>query len=229
VIQKSALDSMGCECVDYFFTDPPYGDAIQYSELSFIWNAWLQESYETAQEVVINPVQNKGSSEFSQLLCSSLDNIYTALKPGRYFTLCFQNKNSAIWNSVVSHCKSLGFQLVDVSVYNTYGFPFNKSWANFSPKSDIYVTFKKTDKKLFRSYNKAETIASIVREIDTYMKRNAISADNNKLYDFTISYLIWALFLNEQPVDVSNFDIKKFTQIASELLYEPVQLEISIP
>lgn len=216
--KKSAIEAMGQECVDYVFTDPPYGEAIQYSELSFVWNAWLQERYQTQQEVVMNPAQNKGKAEFTQLLFAALDNIYSALKAERYFTLCFQNKNAEVWKDVIGYCKSLGFQLVDVSIYNTYGFPFNKTWANFSPKSDIYVTFKKTNKQLFKSYNKTEDITSIVKEIGAYMRRNKISVDNNKLYDLTISYLIWALFLNEQSVDMANFDIKKFTRIASEVL-----------
>lgn len=212
--QCSALKPMGDECIDYFFTDPPYGDAIQYSELSFIWNAWLQETYETGEEVIINPAQNKGANEFNSLLCQSLDNIYRALKPERYFTLCFQNKNSDIWKSVIDHCKSLGLKLVDVSIYNTYGNPFNKSWSNFSPKSDIYVTFQKTDRQLDATYNLPENIESIVQEISAYMKQHGISNDNNKLYDLTISYLIWSLYLNEYPLDVSKFDIKKFTKIA---------------
>jgi len=227
--QKADMEKlMGEESVDYFFTDPPYGDAIQYSELSYIWNAWMEDPYETTEEVIINPVQKKGAAEFNTLLCQSLDNIYRALKQEKYFTLCFQNKNSDIWKAVISHCKSLGLKLVDISIYNTYGFPFNKSWSNFSPKSDIYVTFQKTDRQLTPSYNQPETVASIVKEISAYMAKHGISADNNKLYDLTISYLIWALYLNEYEIDVSKFDIKKFTQIALDAVNGDEQLKIDI-
>ena len=52
------------DCVDYIFTDPPYDAAIQYGELSFLWNAWLDEAYRYAEriqthEVVRNERQNK--------------------------------------------------------------------------------------------------------------------------------------------------------------------------
>ena len=227
VKKKSALKEMGNNSIDYIFTDPPYGDAIQYSELSFIWNAWMKENYETDEEVIINPVQGKGFAEYNDLLCKSLDNVYVALKDGKYFTLCFQNKNSAIWKAVISHCKQLGLQLVDISIYNTYGFPFNKSWANFSPKSDIYVTFKKTDKSLFPFYSKNESVSEIIIEIAQYMQREGISADNNKLYDLTICYLIWAMFLNKKDIDVSNFDIKKFKEIAKGAVdYQQLRLKM---
>lgn len=216
--KKSALESMGHECVDYFFTDPPYGDAIQYSELSFMWNAWLQTEYETKEEVIINPVQNKGEKEFEQLLSKSLDNIYAALKPNGYLTLCFQNKNSAIWKAVISHCKQLGFKLYDISIYDTYGSPFNKSWANFSPKSDIYVTFKKSNTISQSEYFENESIETIISEIYQYTKKHNIQLDNNKLYDLSIAYLIWALFYNKCDINIQNFTIKSFSKTAENLI-----------
>lgn len=215
---KSSLEDMGSECVDYFFTDPPYGDAIQYSELSYMWNAWLDKEYNIIDEVIVNPVQNKGNKEFQELLNLSLDNIYRALKTGGYLTLCFQNKNSEIWKRVVMHCKNVGLKLVDISIYDTFGSPYNKSWANFSPKSDIYVTFKKEEADNNEYYDEYETVESISKEIAVYMEDEKISTDNNRLYDLTISYLIWALYYNKRSVDISSFNIKKFAQIASRAL-----------
>lgn len=215
--KKSALESMGQRTIDYVFTDPPYGDAIQYSELSYMWNAWFNENYETEEEIVINPVQNKGTEEFQELLGKALQNIYAALKNEKYFTLCFQNKNSSVWEAVINKCKELGFVLRDVSIYDTYGSPFNKSWANFSPKSDIYVTFQKGKATAEDFYNEKETITGIVSEITQYMRVHGIDKDNNKLYDLTIAYLIWAMYYNRNGVDIRKFDIKAFTKIANEI------------
>lgn len=221
--KKSALEYMGNECIDYFFTDPPYGDAIQYSELSFVWNAWLQTEYETKEEIIINPVQNKSAKEFEHLLSKSLDNIYTALKPNGYLTLCFQNKNSAIWKAVITHCKQIGFKLYDISIYDTYGSPFNKSWANFSPKSDIYVTFKKSQYDVASTYSANETVPDIIREVATYFEAHDIDYDNNKLYDFVISYLIWAMYLNDREINVKDFTIKKFSELANDILSNSIE------
>lgn len=223
--KKSALEYMGKECIDYFFTDPPYGDAIQYSELSFVWNAWLQSEYETEEEVIINPVQNKGAKEFEQLLYKSLDNIYAALKPNGYFTLCFQNKNSAVWKAIIAHCKQIGFKLYDISIYDTYGSPFNKSWANFSPKSDIYATFKKSQHDIVSTYSASETIPDIIREIADYFEAHGIAYDNNKLYDFVISYIIWAMYLNDREIDIKDFNIKEFSRIATSVLSDRIKTE----
>ena len=51
------------KCVDYIFTDPPYGEAIQYSELSYVYNAWIENDYDIDEEVIINPCQNKKEKE----------------------------------------------------------------------------------------------------------------------------------------------------------------------
>ena len=216
--KKSALDSMGNSVVDYFFTDPPYGDAIQYSELSYVWNAWFRDKYEIEQEVIINPMQKKGAEEFNALLGKSLEQMYSALKEDKYLTLCFQNKNSSIWNEIIRKCKSLGFALVDISIYNTYGSPFNKSWANFSPKADIYVTFKKGKALPDEFYNENESISSIIREVYEYMEANNIPQNNNKLYDLTIAYLIWAMYYNLNEIDIHQFNIKQFTAMAEKIL-----------
>jgi len=195
VLLKSALDNGEVNTVDYVFTDPPYGDAIQYSELSFVWNAWIKREYDTSEEIIINPVQKKNNKTFNEMLNVALTRIYEQLKPNKYFTLCFQNKDFNIWENVISRCKELGFSLVDVEIYDTYGSPFNKHWAKFSPKADIYVTFIKGE------YNNGvsiidcnATVSEIVTEICLYMKRNELSVDLSKIYDITVSYIIWALY-----------------------------------
>ena len=66
--------------VDYLITDPPYGDTIQYSELSFIWNCWLEKDFDIEKEVIINPVQNKGVTEYYNQLVSFIGEAKRVLK-----------------------------------------------------------------------------------------------------------------------------------------------------
>jgi adenine-specific DNA methylase len=70
------MQKLPAECVDYIFTDPPYDAAIQYGELSFLWNAWLQEDFRYAEkikthEIVTNEKQGKPFETFHGLLSSS--------------------------------------------------------------------------------------------------------------------------------------------------------------
>ena len=212
--------------IDYVFTDPPYGEAIQYSELSFIYNAWLEEDYDTTEEVIINPCQNKKEIEFLDLIDLSLEKIYRALKKEKYFTLCFQNKDFTIWNNIIHKCKELGFKLEDISIYDTFGNPYNKYWSKFSPKSDIYVTFKKTDKELKNRFFKEDIdLEHLIYMVADYT--NGVK-DNNKIYDLTVAYIIWSLFYNEGTLEISDFDLKKFIKYieAHHLRREQLTLEI---
>lgn len=206
--KKSALLNNGI-LFDYIITDPPYGEAIQYSELSYVWNGWLKEEMQIEDEIIVNPVQNKGDTEFHLLLNKSLEVIYSSLKPNKYFTLCFQNKDLNTWVVIINECKKLGFELVDVQVYDNLGSTFNNNWASFSPKSDIYVTFQK---KRLKSKQKA-TISDLCEEVDFNETINKILIHckthhtdlykQNFLYDVIVSYLIWYIYSCEGDISVS--------------------------
>lgn len=225
-IIDSCLNMNYKESIDYVFTDPPYGDAIQYSELSFIYNAWLNETYDNKEEVIINPCQNKKETDFLDLIDKSMKKIYDSLKKDKYMTLCFQNKNFSIWKHIIDTCKKLGFQLEDISIYNTYGVPFNKYWSKFSPKSDIYVTFKKSDKHIkSRYYRENLNLESLIREIANYTYN---INDNDKIYDLTVAYIIWSLYYNLGELQIDNFDLKKFIKYIeiNRLRKEQISLDI---
>ena len=41
--------------VDYIFTDPPYSDNVQYGELNFVWEAWLDlDTHWHNDEIIVN-------------------------------------------------------------------------------------------------------------------------------------------------------------------------------
>ena len=220
ISKRSALDLTEEETIDYIFTDPPYGDAIQYSELSFIWNSWLKEKYDIKEEVIINPEQDKGDEDFNKLLFKALDNIYKALKQECFFTLCFQNKNYTIWKDIINHCKELGFVLYEIGIYDTFGNSFNKNWAKFSPKSDIYVTFKKTKEiKEKNNFCKKFDIENVIEDIVKYFEEHKeIELDTVRLYDITIAYIIWNIFYNKEKVEIEKFNTKKFCKMLEKIM-----------
>jgi DNA-directed RNA polymerase subunit RPC12/RpoP len=49
--------------VDYIFTDPPFGGNINYSEMNFLWESWLQAYTDNEEEAIINSVQGKAEKE----------------------------------------------------------------------------------------------------------------------------------------------------------------------
>lgn len=203
---------------DYVFTDPPYGDGIQYSELSYVWNAWLKERYNIEEEVIINPKQNKYQDEYFNLLEEAIKEIRKSLKKDGYFTLCFQNKKFSIWNNLIKICKNEGFSLEDISIYDTFGSSYTQNWAKFSPKADIYVTFKNDELKNYYDidFPKIESLESVIDKVMNYVINNELDINIYQIYDITISILIRNIYYNEEW-DTS-FSIKSFSKLVKKWL-----------
>lgn len=140
------MDSIDANSIDYILTDPPYGDVIQYSELSFIWNVWLGEDHDSTSELIVNPVQDKSDEYFLDKLAIFIRDCFRVLKPGRKLTLCFQNRDPEVWFKVANIAAESGFGLGMIETFDFLGSTFNKNWAKNSPKVDLYVTLVKLDK-----------------------------------------------------------------------------------
>lgn len=144
----------------------------------------------------------------SLLLAGYFVQIVFQNKPNKYFTLCFQNKDFNIWKNVIEKCKQLGFSLVDVEIYDVFGSPFNKHWAKFSPKADLYVTFKKsTIAESNIQLDCKVTMSEIIEDSVNFMKENNIKIDLSRLYDITVSYIIWTLYACSNNY-LNNFSVK---------------------
>ena len=80
--------------IDYIFTDPPFGDNLMYSELNFIWEAWLKVTTNNKSEAIINKVQNKNLVEYQELMTKCFEEYYRVLKPNRWMTVEFHNSKT---------------------------------------------------------------------------------------------------------------------------------------
>jgi len=87
--------------IDYIFTDPPFGANLMYSELNFLWEAWLKVFTNNKSEAVINKTQQKGLPEYQKLMEKCFSEMYRILKPGRWMTVEFHNSKNSVWNAIV--------------------------------------------------------------------------------------------------------------------------------
>ncbi len=187
--------------IDYIITDPPYGDVIQYSELSFIWNTWLEESFNPNEELIINPKQNKDNKYYLKEFRKFSKKIKTVLKKDKYFTLCFHNKNLSIWTNLLNILFLEGFDLVDISIFNNHGNSFNNNWSKFSPKSDFYITFKNCKKS--NQFKKTSNFNEVIKIKN--LSKNNISTK----YDSIVSEVIMNTFNGIEIIDISDKNIEK--------------------
>jgi len=132
--------------VDYIFTDPPYGGAVQYFELSTLWAAWLGMDLDYTDEITINSQQEKDFDYYHKMLKSAFRQMYQVLKAGRYLTVTFHSTEIAVWNSIIKAVVLSGFDLERI-VYQPPARPSAKGLLQpyGSAVGDYYIRFRKPE------------------------------------------------------------------------------------
>jgi 16S rRNA G966 N2-methylase RsmD len=161
IVSQSALSlkenpaKISSECVDYVFTDPPYGGSVQYGELTVLWLSWLKgENNDRSfrprfnEEVTINDAQKKDFDYYHKMLKASFEQVYDVLKCGKWLTVTFHNTDIKIYNSIIKAVVLSGFDLEKV----IYQPPARASAKGLlqpygSAIGDYYIRFRKPEKK----------------------------------------------------------------------------------
>ena len=196
--------------IDYILTDPPYGDVIQYSELTFIWNTWIEKNQSIVDELIINPVQNKDMNYFIGQISIFISESYRVLKDNGRITICFQNKSTEIWFKLMRIAKISGFSIESVEVFDYLGSPYNKNWSVKSPKMDLYVTLVKNH-KIIGNLDIERKVG--FQELAEISKTTIAPDGKNRIDDVYSRFIACAIVLIMSGVDVedvSKKDVLKF-------------------
>ena len=139
----SALRKLPDNCVDYVFTDPPYGGAIQYLELSTLWASWLRFDMPYGDELTINPAQKKSFDYYHQLLTTIFHEVHRVLKTGRWVTITFHSTEVKVYNSIIRAVSYAGFDLENIVYQPTPASPKASLQPYGSAVGDYYLRFRK--------------------------------------------------------------------------------------
>ncbi|MFH1774859.1 MAG: DNA methyltransferase [Methanobacteriota archaeon] len=132
--------------IDYIFTDPPYGGAVQYFELSTLWTSWLKMDINYNEEITVNAQQGKDFEFYHKMLKAAFREMYQVLKPGKYLTVTFHSTDIKVWNSIVKAVVMSGFDLEKI-IYQPPARPSAKGLLQpyGSAVGDYYIRFKKPE------------------------------------------------------------------------------------
>lgn len=135
------------QSVDYIFTDPPFGENLQYSELNWLIEEFHRLKPNTDTEAVINAAQEKGLYEYQGLMEKCFEQNYRTLKPGRWMTVEFHNSRNSVWNAIQEAMQRAGFVVADVRVldklHKTY-----KQQVQGVVKADLIISAYKPSHEL---------------------------------------------------------------------------------
>jgi DNA modification methylase len=136
------------DCIDYVFTDPPFGDNLAYAELNFVAEAFHKCFTNMKPEAIVSPYQKKGLSEYEHLMRLCFSQYCRVLKPGRWMTVVFHNSRSSVWTAIQEALQFAGFVVADVRVLDKKQGSFNQAVAVGSVKQDLVISAYKPNGSL---------------------------------------------------------------------------------
>ena len=155
-------------CVDYIFTDPPFGSNLNYAELSFLWESWLCITTDSTYEAIVNPAMGKQLSDYQRMMTQCFAEYYRVLKPNRWLTVEFHNSKNAIWNSIQEALQVAGFIVADVRTLDKQLGSFKQVTNSSAVKQDLVISAYKPKESLARDFTQnagtPETAWAFVRQ-----------------------------------------------------------------
>ncbi len=133
--------------VDYIFTDPPYADKVQYGELNFVWEAWLDlDIHWHDNEIIVNEVRNKTEEDWAKGMREALAECYRVLKPGRCISLCYHDTSAGTWSLLQDLLAEVGFsaeKTESVLYIDSKTKTINQYFADKVTKRVLIINFRK--------------------------------------------------------------------------------------
>jgi DNA methylase len=129
--------------VDYIFLDPPFGANLSYSDLNFLWEAWLRVRTTVRPEAIVSAAHAKGPAEYQALMTACFRECCRILKPGRWMTVAFHNSRSAVWAALQDALAAAGFIVADVRVLDKQHHTFKQLNGAGAVRGDLILSARK--------------------------------------------------------------------------------------
>lgn len=182
---------------DYIFTDPPFGDNLNYSELSFLWESWLGIITNEKFEAIINPTMGKSLPEYQGLMTRCFMEYYRVLKPNRWMTVEFHNSKNAVWNAIQEALQRSGFIVADVRTLDKQGGSFKQVTTTSAVKQDLVISAYKPKESFHKEFlEKGGTEEAVWVFVDQHLSNLpvVVDADKNGKIDIVAERQAFLLF-----------------------------------
>ena len=200
----SDLSNIPDGCIDYVFTDPPFGSNIQYSELNLMWESWLGERTNAASEAVINRSQGKSHDDYSGLMAQAFGEMRRVLRPGGWMTLLFHNTSGRVWQCIQRALEAAQFDIKSIGTFDKAHDTFKQVTAEGAVGYDVIVHSRKSPAGRAKTQAARKSPAAHANRLEAFLEERLRgvtgapkSAQLRKLHAEAVGHFI----SNGQPVD----------------------------
>lgn len=202
------------DSIDFVFTDPPFGANINYSEMNFLWEAWLGEFTDATEEAIMSRVQGKGLAEYEDLMMRSLSECYRVLKAGHWLLLVFMNSSGSVWEAIRASVQRAGFVIERIDIFDKQHGTFKQFVSENTAGCDLVLHCLKP--LMANTKVKSDGAPSVTKSIHDFLANRSaaipitvylhVQRDNE--IDFRTLYSEWIAFVlsrGHQPADFATF------------------------
>jgi hypothetical protein len=138
--QSASVAAPAPSCVDYIFTDPPFGENIYYADLNYIVEAWHRVRTDSGREAIVDQAKHKTLQDYQDLMRQAFRRFYGWLKSGRWMTVEFHNSHNAVWNAIQEALSSVGFVVADVRTLDKQQRAYRQVTAATAAQQDLVIS-----------------------------------------------------------------------------------------
>lgn len=220
------LSSIPDNSIDYIFTDPPFGSNINYSEMNFLWESWLEVFTNPENEAIINRVQGKKITDYKMLMKMAFTEMYRVLKPERWITVMFHNSSAKVWVAIQTALAESGFEVARTQTLDKRHGTFKQFVSENAVGYDLLLHCKK---KTTLAPNAQITDKTTSYKAVSHFVERALQQNSD---DFVVRYLhvnrkdeldirkLYAIWLKErlEASETVNLDFEEFRRILGQII-----------
>ena len=204
--------------IDYIFTDPPYGQNIAYFGLSMFWNSWLKKKVDYKNEIIFDPYRSKKYEDYGLRLSKVFKECYRVLKPKKFMSFTFHNRDLKIWKQIIDAVTEAGFELKNI-VYQEQAVQSGTQGLNYKNtfKGDFiynFIKFNKSTKIKLNGKIKIEDV--IIKKVKKLIEDNSGYITSDKLYEKMIPEIVKKnMYVNQNgdAIDIEKILERKFSYV----------------
>ena len=174
-------------CIDYVFTDPPFGENIYYADLNQVVESWHGVFTDARSEAIIDRVRNKGLHEYQSIIRRSFSECFRVLKAGRWMTVVFSNSRASVWNAIQLALQQAGFVVAQVSALDKKQGSFKQVTSTTAVKQDLVISAYKPNGGLEeRLAERGAAPESAWDFVQTHLRQLPVSKSKNGILEVIV-------------------------------------------
>jgi DNA modification methylase len=231
----SRLTQLPDKSVDYVFTDPPFGGNINYSEMNFLWESWLQVYTDNREEAIVNKVQKKGFDEYRELLTAAFSEVRRVLKDNGWLTVVFHNSSEKVWMALQKAISEAGFKIRGTQTFDKEHGTFKQFVSDNAVGYDLVIHCRKSEEsKLPSLKEKSDVIEqansfvqqAVREELQNYIVRY-LHVRRGDEFDYRKLYANW--LADALPKSLVSLSFEEFRGLVDDVLRQEMLRRQAIP